>query len=72
MSQLKLAVVKKIREFVAGGGYMFSMCSAPDSFDVALAADGLDICDYMFDGDPIRSAAGDEAGDGHQGGHQKK
>ena len=30
------------------------MCSAPDSFDVALAADGLDICDYMFDGDPIR------------------
>jgi hypothetical protein len=55
VSQLKLAVVKKIREFVAGGGYMFSMCSAPDSFDVALAADGLDICDYMFDGDPIRN-----------------
>jgi hypothetical protein len=55
VSQLKLAVVKKIREFVAGGGYMFSMCSAPDSFDVALAADGLDICDYMFDGDPIHS-----------------
>jgi hypothetical protein len=55
VSQLKLAVVKKIREFVAGGGYMFSMCSAPDSFDVALAADGLDICEYMFDGDPIRS-----------------
>ena len=55
VSQLKLAVVKKIREFVAGGGYMFSMCSAPDSFDIALAADGLDICDYMFDGDPIRS-----------------
>ncbi|MDR0970335.1 MAG: asparagine synthetase B [Lentimicrobiaceae bacterium] len=53
VSQLKLAVVKKIREFVAGGGYMFAMCSAPDSFDVALAADGLDICDVMFDGDPI-------------------
>ena len=55
VSQLKLAVAKKIREFVAGGGYMFAMCSAPDSYDVALAADGLDICDYMFDGDPIRS-----------------
>lgn len=55
VSQLKLAVVKKIREFVAGGGYMFAMCSAPDSFDVALAADGLDICDVMFDGDPIGS-----------------
>jgi hypothetical protein len=54
VSQLKLAVVKKIREFVAGGGYMFAMCSATDSYDVALAAEGLDICDVMFDGDPIR------------------
>jgi hypothetical protein len=53
VSQLKLAVVKKIREFVAGGGYMFAMCSAPDSFDVALAADGIDICESMFDGDPM-------------------
>ncbi len=52
VSQLKLAVVKKIRDFVAGGGYLFSMCSAPDSFDVALAADGVDIVDVMFDGDP--------------------
>lgn len=55
VSQLKLAVVKKIREFVAGGGYLFAMCSAPDSYDIALAADGLDICDIMFDGDPIVS-----------------
>lgn len=54
VSQLKLAVVNKIREFVAGGGYMFAMCSATDSYDVALAAEGLDICDVMFDGDPIR------------------
>lgn len=53
VSHLKLAVAKNIRDFVAGGGYMFSMCSAPDSFDVALAADGVDICDVMFDGDPI-------------------
>lgn len=52
VSQLKLAVVKKIREFVAGGGYMFAMCSATDSYDVALAAENLDICDVMFDGDP--------------------
>jgi len=51
VSQMKLAVAKKIREFVAGGGYLFSMCSAPDSYDVALAADGLDICDVMFDHD---------------------
>jgi hypothetical protein len=53
VSQLKLAVVKKIRDFVAGGGYLFSMCSAPDSYDVALAADGVDICETMFDGDPM-------------------
>ncbi len=52
VSQLKLSVAKKIRDFVLGGGYMFSMCSAPDSFDVALAAEGVDICEYMFDGDP--------------------
>lgn len=52
VSQCKLAVAKKIRDFTAGGGYLFSMCSAPDSYDVALAAEGVDICDYMFDGDP--------------------
>jgi len=51
VSQMKLAVVKNIRDFVAGGGYLFSMCSAPDSYDVALSAAGIDICDVMFDGD---------------------
>ncbi len=51
-SQMKLAVALKIREFVAGGGYLFAMCSAPDSYDVALAAENVDICDVMFDGDP--------------------
>jgi hypothetical protein len=53
VSQMKLAVAKKIRDFVMGGGFMFAMCSAPDSFDVALAADGVDICDVPFDGDPM-------------------
>jgi len=53
VSQLKLAVAKKIRDFVMGGGYMFAMCSATDSFDVALAADGIDICEIPFDGDPM-------------------
>ncbi|MCK9613181.1 MAG: asparagine synthetase B [Bacteroidales bacterium] len=57
VSQLKLAVAKKIRDFVAGGGYLFSMCSAPDSYDIALAAEGVDICDVMFDGDPIDTKA---------------
>ncbi|MDR1846608.1 MAG: asparagine synthetase B [Bacteroidales bacterium] len=57
VSQLKLAVVKKIRDFVAGGGFMFAMCSAPDSFDIALAAEGTDICDTPFDGDPMDADA---------------
>lgn len=52
VSQLKLAVAEKIRDFVVGGGYLFSMCSAPDSYDIALAAEGVDICDVIFDGDP--------------------
>jgi hypothetical protein len=57
VSQLKLAVVKKIREFVAGGGYLFAMCSATDTYDIALAADGTDVCDEVFDGDPMDPAA---------------
>lgn len=52
VSQEKLAVAQKIRNFVIGGGFMFAMCSATDSFDIALAAEGVDICEPMFDGDP--------------------
>lgn len=52
VSEQKLAVALKIRDFVIGGGFMFAMCSATDSFDIALAAEGVDICESMFDGDP--------------------
>lgn len=52
VSQLKLAVAKKIKEYTAGGGFLFSMCSGTDSYDIALSAEGLDICEYMYDGDP--------------------
>jgi hypothetical protein len=51
VSELKLAVAKKIRDFAVGGGFLFAMCSATDSYDIALAADGVDICENMFDGD---------------------
>jgi hypothetical protein len=51
VSEEKLAVAKKIRDYVIGGGFMFAMCSATDSFDIALAAEGVDICEPMFDGD---------------------
>ncbi len=52
VSEMKLAVTKKIREFVSGGGFLFAMCSATDTYDIALASDGVDIVDWMFDGDP--------------------
>jgi hypothetical protein len=52
VSQLKLAVAKKINDFVFVGGFMFAMCSATDSYDIALAAEGIDICETMFDHDP--------------------
>tara|TARA_B110000902_G_scaffold204179_1_gene232247 strand:+ start:4941 stop:6125 length:1185 start_codon:yes stop_codon:yes gene_type:complete len=51
VSEQKLAVAQKIREYVIGGGFMFAMCSATDSFDIALASQSLDICEPMFDGD---------------------
>ena len=57
VSEMKRAVAVKIRDFVAGGGYLFSMCSAPDSYDIALASEGIDICDVMFDGDGMDPAA---------------
>lgn len=52
VSDAKLAVALKVRDYVIGGGFMFAMCSATDSFDIALAAKDVDICEPMFDGDP--------------------
>ena len=52
VSEEKRDVALKIRDYVIGGGFMFAMCSATDSFDIALAAEGVDICEPMFDGDP--------------------
>ncbi|WP_343488382.1 asparagine synthetase B [Allomuricauda sp. d1] len=52
VSDQKSAVAEKIRRYVIGGGFMFAMCSATDSFDIALAAKDVDICEPMFDGDP--------------------
>ena len=51
VSNEKLDVALKIRDYVVGGGFMFAMCSATDSFDIALSAEGIDICEPMFDGD---------------------
>jgi hypothetical protein len=53
VSQLKLAVVKRIHDYLLGGGFLFAMCSATDTYDIAMAADGVDICAEIFDGDPM-------------------
>lgn len=53
VAQMQLAMVKKIREFVGAGGNLFAMCSATDTYDIALAANGTDICDSPYDGDGI-------------------
>lgn len=52
VSQLKLAVVKKLKEYVSNGGFLFTMCSATDTYDIALASQFTDICETMYDGDP--------------------
>lgn len=52
VSELKKAVAQKIKEYIANGGFMFAMCSATDTYDIALAAENTDICDVMYDGDP--------------------
>jgi len=57
VSNQKLEVALKIKEFLAGGGFLFAMCSATDSYDIALASEGLDICEHMFDGDPMNASA---------------
>ena len=51
VSEMKLAVALKVREFASGGGFLFAMCSATDSYDIALAAAKTDICEHMYDGD---------------------
>ena len=51
--ELKKSVAYKIKEYIINGGFMFAMCSATDSFDIALAALNVDIAEAVFDGSPI-------------------
>lgn len=57
VSEMKRNVATTIRDFVIGGGFLFTMCSGTDSYDIALAAQEVDICAPMFDGDPADPAA---------------
>jgi len=60
VSQMKLDVAKKIKGFCAGGGYLFAMCSGAETLDIALAAEGVDIAESMFDGDDADAGAQDK------------
>ena len=51
VSEMKLEVARNIRNFCTGGGFMFAMCSGPETIDIALAANGTDIAERVFDGD---------------------
>ena len=57
VSELKLFVAKTIKDYISRGGFLFAMCSATDTYDVALAAENIDICDTPFDGDPMDPSA---------------
>ncbi|MDA0945596.1 MAG: asparagine synthetase B [Bacteroidetes bacterium] len=60
VSEMKRKVATTIQEFVVGGGFLFTMCSGTDSYDIALAAQTTDICAPMFDGDPANPGAQNE------------
>ncbi len=57
VSDLKLEVAQTIKTFILSGGFLFSMCSGTDSYDIALAAQEIDICDVMYDHDPADQTA---------------
>ena len=57
VSDMKKAVARKVKEYAVRGGFLFAMCSATDSFDIALAAEGVDIADTIYDGDPVDANA---------------
>ena len=57
VSQLKGAVARAIKDYIGRGGFMFGMCSATDTYDISLAAEGVDIADVIYDGDPPEPGA---------------
>jgi len=57
VSECKKMVARTIKDYVAKGGFLFAMCSATDSYDIALAAEGVDIVEVPYDGDPADPAA---------------
>lgn len=57
VSNMKMEVSRIIKQYLIDGGFLFAMCSATDTYDIALSAEGIDICQAVFDGDGIDPAA---------------
>ncbi len=55
VSEMKSFVTREIQKYVQNGGFLFAMCAATDTYDISLAAVGVDICESMFDGDPMEA-----------------
>ncbi|WP_372651093.1 hypothetical protein [Draconibacterium sp.] len=55
VSEMKSFVTREIQKYVQNGGFLFAMCAATDTYDISLAAVGVDICENMFDGDPMEA-----------------
>jgi hypothetical protein len=60
VSEMKSFVAREIRKYVQNGGFLFAMCAATDTYDISLAATGIDICETMFDGDPADKQANEK------------
>jgi hypothetical protein len=50
--ELKKAVARTIRGYVENGGFLFAMCTATETIDLALAAEHVDIAASFADGTP--------------------
>ena len=57
---MKKAVAASIREYVEGGGFLFAMCSATETIELALAAGPVDIAAAFADGSPPNPRANQE------------
>jgi hypothetical protein len=60
VSEMKAFVTREIEKYVLNGGFLFAMCAATDTYDISLAAAGIDICEPMFDGDPMDAHANEK------------
>ncbi len=51
VSAAKTSVARCIKDYVGKGGFLFAMCSATDTYEIALAAENTDIAASIYDGD---------------------